>query len=412
MRAAAWAAAVGLGMATIATAPARANDLDVAIGKTLFERNWIPAPASTKADDGLGPLFNARSCAGCHAAAGPARFAVPNEGRMITRGVVVRLATAAGAPDPYYGAQIQDRAVPGLPAEGELTVTTAPPPIAEATAAPPLAWKLHLAGPPLAPGVRAGLRQAPSLAGRGDLGRIDPHAILALADPDDQNGDGISGRPRFVAGTPPGEAPRLGRFGWKAGVPDLPAQVASAFALDMGLSSRPTPRPYGDCTPYQAACLAAPTGARDGSDDAELADDILRLTAAFAASRRARALPTDAPGLAVFRRAGCDACHVPMLPDTAGVPIVAFTDLLLHDMGAELDDGLGEPGVASYEWRTAPLIDLAPRNSSRRYLHDGRAADLAAAIAAHGGEAATARVRFAALTADERALLLEFLKGR
>jgi Predicted thiol oxidoreductase len=383
--------------------PAAADNLDAAIGKALFERNWLPAPASTAADDGLGPLFNARSCAGCHHRAGPADLRRTADGVLHTRGFVVRFATADGGPDPFYGHQLQDRAVPGLASEGRLTVAAA------GDENGPLHWSMTLVGPPLAVGVRSGLRLAPSLVGRAELARIDAAAILAAADPDDRDGDGISGRARIVSRK--GGRPEPGRFGWKASVADLPAQVALAFALDMGLSSRGAPLPYGDCTPAEAACLAAPTGLKAGDAGQELSDAIITLLADFLATRRASPLPEDSKAMRLFSEVGCAACHRPTMPDVSGRPVRTFTDLLLHDMGPELDGGVGEPGAASAEWRTAPLADLDRRDGRRRYLHDGRAATVDAAIAAHGGEAAAARARYAALTSADRTTLLRLIEG-
>lgn len=389
-----------LGMTPPATSPASARDLDAAIGKALFERAWVPAPSSTAADDGLGPLFNARACATCHRGAGPARVLRAADGSMRGQGLVVRFATSAGAPDPFYGHQLQDQAVPGLAGEGRLTISAA--------GDAPLPWAVDLNGPPLASGVRAGLRLAPSLTGRAQLARIDAAAILAAADPDDRDGDGIAGRARIV-GYRDGW-PELGRFGWKASVADLPAQVAGAFALDMGLSSRAVPLPYGDCTPAETDCLAAPTGIRRGDGGQELDDAIIRLVAGFVATRTAPPPPDNPAAMRLFTATGCATCHRPTMPDATGAPLRAFTDLLLHDMGPALDDGVGEPGVASAEWRTAPLADLAP-GDGRRYLHDGRAATIEAAIAAHCGEAAASRARYATLPPVDRAALLRFIEG-
>jgi CxxC motif-containing protein (DUF1111 family) len=133
--------------------------------------------------------------------------------------------------------------------------------------------------------------------------------------------------------------------------------------------------------------------------------------AAFVRSLDAR--PADSAqqaDRALFAATGCASCHVPEMPGADGGPVRAYTDLLLHDMGEGLDDGMGEPGVASSEWRTAPLAALAPRKD-RRYLHDGRAATLDAAIRAHGGEAAAAQTRYADLDASDRRALLAFLEG-
>lgn len=382
--------------------PAAADTLDAAIGQALFERNWLPAPASTAADDGLGPLYNARSCAGCHHRAGPADVRRAADGTLHARGLVVRFATADGGPDPYYGHQLQDRAVPGLASEGRLTVGAG-------DENGLLHWSMTLVGPPLAAGVGSGLRLAPSLVGRAELARIDPAAILAAADPDDRDGDGISGRARIVSRK--GGRPEPGRFGWKASVADLPAQVALAFALDMSLSSRGAPFPYGDCTPAEAECLAAPTGLKAGDAGQELSDAIITLLADFLATRRAPPPSEDSKAMRLFSETGCAACHRPTMPEVSGRPVRTFTDLLLHDMGPELDDGVGEPGAASAEWRTAPLADLDRRDGRRRYLHDGRAATLDAAIVAHGGEAAAVRARYAALTPADRATLLRFIEG-
>lgn len=389
-----------LGTTPPATSPASARDLDAAIGKALFDRAWVPAPASTNADDGLGPLFNARACAACHRNAGPARVLRAADATLTGQGLVVRFATANGAPDPFYGHQLQDRAVPGLRTEGRLAFTT--------TDTGPLDWSLALDGPPRAPGVRAGLRLAPSLTGRAELARIDAAAILAAADPDDRDGDGISGRARIVATRDGRSEP--GRFGWKASVADLPTQVAGAFALDMGLSSRIAPLPYGDCTQAETGCLAAATGIRPGDGGQELDDTIVRLVAGFVATRTAPPPPDEPAAFRLFTTTGCAACHRPTMPGATGASLRTFTDLLLHDMGPVLDDGVGEPGVTSAEWRTAPLVDLAP-GDGRRYLHDGRAATIEAAIAAHGGEGAPARARYATLAPADRQSLLRFIEG-
>lgn len=396
--------AVILGAAS-SVASGAAADLDVAMGKALFERAWVPAPASTAAADGLGPLFGARACAACHPGGGPALVRVAADGAVTGRGIVVRFADAAGTADPRYGLQLQEQAVPGLLPEGRLIVRGG-----GGGAAARFAVRLALNGPPPQRGISAGLRLAPSLAGRGELERIDAGAVLALADPDDRDGDGISGRARLFGEE--GKVRRLGRFGWKAATPDLRSQVATAFALDMGLSSADVPLPFGDCTPVQPQCLAAVTGIPPGAaGQQELDDQIIRLVTRFVASRAGPEAPLAAQGVRLLRLTGCAACHVPSLPSSTGEPIRAFTDLLLHDLGSDLDDGVGEPGVASAEWRTAPLIDLDRRHGSRRYLHDGRAASIAAAIGLHGGEAAASRRRFEALPAADRRRLLQFLEG-
>lgn len=362
-------------------------------GRGLFGHSW--SPAGTDGGDGLGPLFNEVNCAGCHDGGGSSRFTALATGEVAARGLVARLGDAAGDPDPHYGRQIQTQAVAGLGAEGIVRV-------GRAVDGPSLRVSVDLHGPPLAPGVAIGYRQAPSLAGRAHLAAVPDTVILSLADPDDGDGDGISGRARLV-GTVSGFVP--GRFGWKAAAPGLADQVAAALAVDMGLATSLVPAPAGDCTAAQRDCLTAagrPQAAEVSSED------VLDLVA-FLGSLPPPAPVDDPDGAALFAATGCAGCHRPLLPDQAGNPVVAYTDFLLHDLGPDLDDGVGEPGVPSFEWRTAPLIDLGPQ-VGRRYLHDGRAASLLEAIARHGGEAAATRDRFLDLAAGKRDTLLRFLE--
>ena len=375
--------------------------LDREIGRALFERLWVPAPASTDAADGLGPLFNARACATCHSGAGGARFAAAPDGGISARGLVVRFGDAAGTPDPTYGRQLQDHAVNGLAAEGTLVAALAPDGSLEA--------RPDLARGALRAGMRTSLRNAPPLFGIGDRERVDEAAILARADPEDRDGDGISGRPRMVETA---EGPRVGRYGWKGESADLETQVADAFALDLGLSSAAAPHPYGDCTRAEPDCLAAPTGESGLFEGHEISAEIVTLVANYLRGLAAKKpAPDRGEGARLFAAAGCAACHVPDMADTGGGRVRIFTDFLLHDMGEHLDDGVGGPGVAPSEWRTPALVDLAPRGGRRRYLHDGRAGTLEAAIRAHAGEAARARAKFLALEARDRSALLRYLES-
>ena len=397
-----WAAAFVVSALATGTAAYAVGELDAVLGKALFERDWVPALASTDAADGLGPLFAARSCAGCHVGeALAARFTDAPEGRIAGRGVVMRFGDEAGRPDPRYGRQLQTQAVQGMVPEGRM-VLTAP---AEGESGYGVDLVLEHGG--LDAATRQSLRIAPPLVGRAMLEKIDPAAVMALADPDDHDGDDISGRARLVE-TETGEA--LGRYGWKAATAGLEEQVADAFAVDLGLSSRLRPHPHGDYT-LQSDCTGAPTGESDLLGGRELSDEMVEVVAAFVASLGMRAAPAEAaPGAETFAAAGCAACHVPGLPAEGGGTAAAYTDLLLHDMGEALDDGVGEPGAASSEWRTAPLIAMLS-GDGRRYLHDGRAATIDAAIRAHGGEADAARQRYLALGAEERAALIQFVEA-
>ena len=386
-------------LAALAPADVLAGDgLDVAMGKALFERQWVAAPASTDAADGLGPLFNARSCSGCHAGGGPARF-VQRDGGWQVQGLVMRVAGEDGAPHAALGHQLQTRSVPGLAAEARISVTVSDS---------GLATSVQLTSSPDEP-ARFAPRLAPSLHGRGLLEQVDEVAVLALADPDDRDGDGISGRAHMVDDG--SGDPSLGRYGSKAKVPSLIMQTAGAAALDIGLSSPLVLRPHGDCTPLQADCLARPTGRSAAGDGEEISTEVVRLIATYVASLDAPRPDLSSPGFRLFTAAGCAACHVPEMPGRNRERLTVFSDLLLHDLGPGLASPTREGDAAPQEWRTAPLRDLDPAGGTRRYLNGGQAASLAEAIALHGGEAMAARQFFMESGKDEQAILIEFLSG-
>jgi CxxC motif-containing protein (DUF1111 family) len=363
--------------------PAAADEAAIRRGKLLFDLPWrVPA-----GQDAVGPLFNARSCGACH----------PDGGAGAPNGPALALRTGG---DPRLGAQIQPLAVQGLAAE--------PVPVP--------AWleRVGPGGQSLArPSWRLGDRElagriAPSLRGTGLLARIPEAVLLAAADPDDRDGDGVSGRLRRVD-TPDGI--RVGRFGAKAGHASLAAQVAEALALDMGLASAGHPSPAGDCMPAQPACLALA-----GNSTPVPAQAMERLLAYVGGLRP---LPTAAfadggQGQALFAAIGCGSCHagpyaVVSDPAVTGQPterIMPFTDLLLHELGPDLADPFADGGAGAGEWRTAPLWGLRARTA---LLHDGRATTPLAAILWHDGEAAGSRDRFLALTEAEQAELLAFL---
>ncbi|MEJ1936094.1 di-heme oxidoredictase family protein, partial [Nostoc sp. NIES-2111] len=217
-----------------------ARDLGASIGARLFGRAWVPAPSSTKANDGLGPLYNARSCAACHAGGGRADAGAGK----LPAGLVVRLGAVQGRPDPVYGFQIQTQGVPGVTPEAAVERGATGPKSA------------GLAYGTLDPATRESFRTAPALQGLGLLEGVPDEAIEALAEAQRGNLDGVRGR---VHRLPDG---RIGRFGWKAGQPTIAAQIASALSIDLGLSTTLAPAPWGDCTFRQTACIDAPHGPR------------------------------------------------------------------------------------------------------------------------------------------------------
>ncbi|HKQ94085.1 MAG TPA: di-heme oxidoredictase family protein [Aestuariivirgaceae bacterium] len=399
-------AAIGMMGALTLTATAIAaiaDGLDVHAGKALFERRWIASPSSTSSANGLGPLFNATSCDGCHKGGGPASF-VADGGSLAARGFVVRLVAPDGLPDPLYGRQLQERGIPGMVPEARIFPTLVKEQGDGDKALSRMIAVVRFNGP--VPTSLSEIRVAPSLAGRGLIAKADDRAVLALADPDDRDGDGISGRPRHIASLDGRDM--LGRFGWKAASPSLAVSIATAAAVDMGLGSRLEPHPHGDCTTRQTACLDRLTGIEAGSDS-ELDDEALTLLSVFVTSLAPPA--GHGPPPAAFTTTQCGSCHTPELATRDGGTVPLFSDLLLHDMGANLSGPAPDGDAAASEWKTAPLMDLAPRGGKRRYLHDGRAATVGEAIAWHGGEASAARKRFEALTPEEQAALIRYLES-
>ncbi|WP_245516046.1 di-heme oxidoredictase family protein [Ancylobacter aquaticus] len=392
------------GLLICASAPAVAEDarLDAAIGKALFERPWVPAPSSTRANDGLGPLFDARSCSACHpAGAGHGSTALDAEGRPEALGLVLSLFREDSAGDAVYGHRLETMTLPGVPAEGGFAVM-----LEDGRRVP------RLTAPgygPLDPATHMSLRAAPDLRGRGKLELVDDAAILALEDPDDRDGDGVRGRARRFASPDGGSS--IGRFGWKASHPTLAGQASEAFALDLGLSTPLRPEPWGDCTDVQTACRNAPHG-REAEGEPEISDAIVQRIVTYLRALKVPEGGEDAGGARLFAATGCAACHRPALATRGGGTVALHTDVLLHDMGEGLADPAGVPGASASEWRTAPLAGLS-RALERGVglLHDGRAATVAEAVGWHGGEAAGARARFNRLGAADRARLIDYVSS-
>jgi CxxC motif-containing protein (DUF1111 family) len=380
---------------------ASAASLDASIGRQLFERNWVAAPSSTKSNDGLGPLYDATSCASCHTRNANAEI----DDMYVAPGTIIRLGNAKGDGDPVYGRQLQTRGVGGQTPE-------ATPDISWTRAGTRRVASVRLFSQgygELASDTRFALRRSPSLVGIGVLGQISDEEIVKRADPDDADGDGISGRAAMLI---IGGKSRVGRFGWKATQPDLSAQTAMAFYNDMGMSTDAHREAWGECTIAQRACREAPHGAEDGI---EIPTSLVKLIVEHLESLQPRvrtntAQADAARGEATFNRAGCALCHAALaLPN--GTRLKAYTDMLLHDMGPGLNDGIAEGGARPGEWRTAPLWNVATDVKTTGLLHDGRARSVAEAISWHDGEAARARMRFDGLTLAEKSALIAFVSG-
>ena len=399
------------------------------VGDSFFTQNWVTAPASTDARDGLGPTFNAQACSSCHTLDG--RGAPPDpDGEEARLGLLVRLSvpgadpvTGAPLPDPVYGGQLQDRSVQGVPAEGTLRVhyEIVVGAYGDGTAYELRSPTYEIADPafgPLADGVLTSPRLAPQVIGMGLLEAIPAESILEAADPDDADGDGISGRANTVWDARAG-GPALGRFGWKANAATVEQQTAGAFHGDIGITS--ALHPDENCPEAQTECASAPDGGSPELTDSRLASvDFYVRTLAVPAMRDHETADVLA-GAQLFEQFGCVSCHtvthrtgpsdVEALADQVIHP---YTDLLLHDMGPGLADGRADFEAGPSEWRTPPLwgIGLADDiNGFRFLLHDGRARTMEEAILWHGGEAEAAREAFRLADAEQRAQLLAFLEA-
>ncbi len=390
------------------------------LGNGIFRKVWVSAPSSTQASDGLGPIFNARACQSCHLKDGRGH---PPEGSTDATSMFLRLARQAETeeekaavadhnvlnfPDPVYGGQLQDLAVPGLAGEGKMAISYAEQPVTlkdgtVVSLRKPTYSVTNLAHGPLDPATTLSPRVTPQMIGLGLVEQIHPADILARADPDDRDGDGISGKASIVRDKKSG-ALTLGRFGWKASAPSIRQQTADAFAGDIGISTPEVPQHWGDCTEAEADCLAMPSGVQERLGAVEAPDPIMDLVTFYSQNlavpaRRDIDNPDVLEGKKLFYESGCVSCHTPKFVTRRDAPnkaqsfqlIWPYSDFLLHDLGDGLADGQQVGDATGNEWRTAPLwgIGLTKTvNGHTFFLHDGRARNLTEAILWHGGEAA------------------------
>jgi CxxC motif-containing protein (DUF1111 family) len=417
-----------------------------AIGNSFFRRNWVEAPASTQARDGLGPHFIARSCGGCHvqdgrgAPPGPVAKGGGKPGREVPVpgqpvALLLRLSIPGtdghGAPlsDPVYGDQFNNAAVTGVRPEGEITIkwTAMRGRFADGTS-----YTLHeprygfraLGYGPMAAEVKVSPRLAPQLIGAGLLEAIPESEIVGNAEAQANAGSKIRGKPNRVWDAFAGRT-MIGRFGWKANVATLAHQTGAAFVGDIGITS--TQFPSEPCTSAQSDCLDAPRGNQGKGveiDDATF-DNIVFYQATLAPPARRRANdPQVRRGETLFGDAGCAQCHRPSYITGTGLPtstsspalsgqkIFPYTDLLLHDMGPGLADGRPDFLASGSQWKTPPLWGVGlirAVNGHQRLLHDGRADGVMEAILWHGGEAEASRARVLMMTRAERDALVKFV---
>jgi CxxC motif-containing protein (DUF1111 family) len=368
-------------------------------GDALFRREW-------SSELGLGPTYIAVGCSQCHVRDGRG---APLD---IGEGSIVKVSGAEAA----YGAQVQVLAVPGVPAEARVSVEWVEEPGSfedgetytlrrpVLTVTDPVFGTMQE--------VDMSLRVAPPVLGSGLLEAVPESEIAQWEDAEDANGDDISGRVNRLGVD---GATVAGRFGWKASQSSVLSQSTLALWEDIGVTS--SMLPTENCPEAQTACAATPS-------PGPLSDEELRRLELYVRGLGVPAMrdhedPEVQAGFEVFVDLGCEQCHRPTmrtgdheLEALADETIHAFTDLLVHDMGERLADGLAEGDASGSEWRTAPLwgIGLTETVTGATYfLHDGRARNLTEAIVWHGGEADDAMQRFRGLSADDRSRLLTFL---
>jgi CxxC motif-containing protein (DUF1111 family) len=412
--------------------------VDFSVGNSFFRNPWVIAPSTTTARDGLGPLFNTNACQNCHIKDGRGHPPTPDAQNAVSMLVRLSIPDAPAyakvieqlgvVPEPVYGGQLQDMSVPGVVPEGKVRVDYTPVPIrfkdgAEVELRKPTLKITQLGYGPMHPDTRFSARVAPPMIGLGLLEAIPDEAILANAEAQAKDKNGIAGRPNRVWDDAQ-QKTVLGRFGWKAGQPNLNQQNVHAFSGDMGLTT--SLRTVDDCTAAQTACKQAPNG--NGPDgEPEVSDNILRLVLFYSRNlavpaRRDVSAPQVLAGKTLFFQAGCQSCHTPKYttaanaaePELANQVIRPYSDLLLHDMGDGLADNRSEFQATGRDWRTPPLwgIGLTQAVSGHtQFLHDGRARNLLEAVLWHGGEAAAAQQQVLSFNADQRAALLAFLNS-
>ncbi|QRV23767.1 di-heme oxidoredictase family protein [Marinomonas foliarum] len=417
------------------------DKLDFHIGKNVFQKLWVPSPSSTTASDGLGPLFNTRSCNNCHINNGRGHAPEENVSGVSVPSFLIRLGKSYPASytppqniyphtgDEHYGHQFQGQSSPGIQPEGDyyLTYDTHIETLKDNTKvelrSPNLHWHTLNYGN-FEKSTRFTMLTSPALIGMGLLGNIPAKDIIAKADPDDSNNDGISGRVSWIKN---GDNILVGRFGYKASMPTVSAQNQSAFNTDLGLSTPLNPSPYGDCTEFQRDCLESPTGNSPHLDNLEVDKQQTRLVDLFVSLSSPPAMrnlsnKTFLEGKRFFDDGGCASCHTPKMKTGSSSEFsilnnrtfYPFTDMLLHDMGPALASGFPSFSASPAEWRTAPLwgIGLSKKVSGRvSFLHDGRAQTIEEAILWHGGEANQSKEFYKNLNKEQREKLIYFLES-
>lgn len=399
------------------------------IGNAMFDQSWVSSPASTTSRDGLGPIFNARACSACHLRDGRGKPILQTGAD--SEGFLLKLSTGnsdVNGPIPHhvYGDQLQDESNLGIDKEADIQVDFT---YIKGNYADGTPYELRKPNYSIInenygnlQDVEISPRIGQHVIGLGFIDALTEESILANADPNDINNDGISGKANYVWNIKEQQI-TIGKFGWKSNQPTLEQQIAAAFNGDMGLTTSIFPDencPDGiDCTQ-----LFNGNNPREFVEvpDQQFSRILLYMSAISVPIRRDFKDEKVLKGKKHFNELGCVSCHVnnfttginTVLSQINSIKIKPFSDFLLHDMGNELADNRSDFLANGNEWRTQPLWGLGLIefvNQHTFLLHDGRARNIEEAILWHGGEAEQSKNSFTELSATERDELLHYLKS-
>ncbi|MGA9637350.1 di-heme oxidoredictase family protein [Flavobacterium sp.] len=401
------------------------EETDFGIGNSFFRQNWVSAPSSTTARDGIGPYFNAISCSSCHFKDGRGR--TPLFDGETGHGLLLRLsipgvdANGASLPDPIYGGQLQDNAILGQTTQGVYTITNEAiqETFADGTVVTLQKPTYHIGNlgfGALATNLQVSPRIANQVIGLGLLEAVPEATILGFIAQNNKNG--ISGKANYVYDAT-SKSQKLGRFGWKANQPSIRQQAAGAFSGDMGITT--------SIFPYENIPAGVNGSLIPNGGDPEISDDNFEKVVFYSStlSVPARRNYTDKSvleGKKNFETIGCTSCHIPKMTtgSTHSIAVLRnqvirpYTDMLLHDMGDELADNTPDFLATGKEWRTPPLWGIGLINTVNKHtnlLHDGRAKNVEEAILWHGGEAEIAKNEYKKLKKEQRNAILEFINS-
>ncbi len=418
--------------------------IDFFVGNGFFKRIWVSSPASTTASDGLGPLFNSKTCQSCHLKDGRGHppksnwpddtavsmvfhLSVPpknnNEKKLLEE---VKLKSI---PDPIYGSQLRDFSIQGIHSEGKVFIEYEDRVVEfkngmKVNLKKPIYSIINLNYGDLQPDIQISARVAQPMIGLGLIEAIKHKDILANVDEKDLDNDGISGKLNIVWDYQKHEK-TFGRFGWKATNPNILQQSADAFNNDMGLSTTIFKEP-DNCTKKQIICKSLPNGNSFKHNNVEVSNEQLKLINYYAShlavpKRRNVNKKEVLLGKKIFFNSGCASCHTQKFKTgnhyskaLSNQVIFPYSDFLLHDMGVELADKVKEYQAEGHEWRTQPLWGLGLTktvNGHTNLLHDGRARNILEAILWHGGEAEKSKQKVLNLSQEDLDNLLEFLNS-